>query len=200
MKRNRVVVLLTAVVVALLLFSCAGAPEPTEEAPVAAVVPETAPEREPQPVPRTPPADDTEPESPAVAPEVDETFEVTEELFEQTFSEVERVIAQLNTVIQRRDYRRWLTYLTPEYVAHYSHPQTLQEISDMPILTRNEIVLRSLEDYFEWVVAPSRANARLDDLSFLNPNQVEAIMVIQGRPAILYRLRNVDGSWKIDVF
>ncbi|TVQ96217.1 MAG: hypothetical protein EA403_16960 [Spirochaetaceae bacterium] len=199
MKSNRVVVLLAGVLVAFLWFSCAGTPQPSEEAPVAATRPETTPQPETEPAP--PAVNDIEPEPPPAAePEVEETFEVTEELFEQTFSEVERVIGQLNTVIQRRDYRRWLTYLTPEYVAHYSSPETLREISDMPILTRNEIVLRSLEDYFEWVVAPSRANARLDDLTFLNPDQVEAIMVIQGRPAILYRLRNVDGSWKIDVF
>ncbi len=199
MKRNHVVVLLTAVFATVFLFSCAGAPEPTPQPPAAEARPEPTPQPETDP---TPPAVVT-PEPvppPSVEPEKEETFEVTEELFEQTFSEVERVIGQLNTVIQRRDYRRWLTYLTPEYVSHYSNPQTLREISDMPILTRNEIVLRSLEDYFEWVVAPSRANARLDDLNFLNPNQVEAIMVIQGRPAILYRLRNVDGSWKIDVF
>ena len=199
MKSNHVVVLLTAVLATLFLVSCAGSPEPTHETPGAEARPETTPQPEPAPTP--PAVDIVEPvPPPAVEPETEETFEVTEELFEQTFSEVERVIGQLNTVIQRRDYRRWLTYLTPEYVSHYSNPQTLQEISDMPILTRNEIVLRSLEDYFEWVVAPSRANARLDDLNFLNPNQVEAIMVIQGRPAILYRLRNVDGSWKIDVF
>ena len=205
MKPSHAVAIVSRFAMSALLFSCAGAPDTAEETepitvaetpvtPGTAVAPGSPPEE-------TPVEPDRE-EEPS-APEKDvatEPFEVTEELYEQTFSEVERAIAQLNTVIQRRDYRRWLSYLTPEYVAHYSDPRTLEEISAMPILTRNEIVLRSLSDYFEWVVAPSRTNARLDDLRFLNPRQVEAIMNVHGRPAILYRLRNVDGSWKVDVF
>jgi hypothetical protein len=68
----------------------------------------------------------------------------------------------------------------------------------MPILQRNDIVLESLRDYFRWVVVPSRANARLDDLRFATKTDVEAIMSVNGQRVILYHLKKVDGSWKID--
>ncbi|TVQ38645.1 MAG: hypothetical protein EA384_08860 [Spirochaetaceae bacterium] len=190
---------------ALLLGGCASVVPGDEPAAVhpAPPSPPAEPEApaEPERVdPEPPVAQDPEPVPPAAEPAVEEAFEVTEEVFERTFSEVEQTIEELNGIIARRDYQRWLDYLTPEYRRTYSDPQILREISQMPILQRNEIELESLRDYFEWVVGPSRANARLDDLRFLRDDQVEAIMVVRGQPAILYLLRNVAGSWKVDVF
>ena len=168
------------------------APEPDAETPAEEVAP-PAPEDDPLPLLPDEPDEPAEPEAP-------ESFEVTEEIYEQTFSEVEQTIEELNAVIEQRDYQRWLTYLTDEYRRTYSDPRTLREISRMPTLQRNEIELRTLRDYFEWVVGPSRANARLDDLHFLSDDHVEAIMVVRDQPVILYRLRNLDGNWKVDVF
>ena len=88
--------------------------------------------------------------------------------------------------------------MTDAYEDKYSDREELREISNMPILQRNDITLRSLRDYFRWVVVPSRANARLDDLRFITENEVEAIMSINGQQVILYHLKKVDGSWKID--
>ena len=190
--------MLFAPAAALLLFTagCVAAPQPQERPPAEPVAPAEA-----EPAPAEPEPAPAEPAVPAEE-ELDEPqeFEVSEEVFERTFSEVEQTISELNSVIARRDYQRWVDYLTPEYRRTYSDPQTLREISRMPILQRNEIELQNLRDYFEWVVGPSRADARLDDLRFLTNDQVEAIMVVRGRSVILYRLRNVAGNWKVDVF
>lgn len=129
----------------------------------------------------------------------EEPFEVTEETYERTFQEVEEVIGELNRIIQNRDFERWKSYLTEEYIERVSSPDNLATISESPILQRNNITLESLQDYFRWVVVPSRANARLDDLEFLDDNTVHAIMNVGGRPAILYRLEKVDGRWKIGI-
>ncbi len=131
--------------------------------------------------------------------EPDEPFEVTEETYERTFQEVEEVIGELNRIIQNRDFDRWQSYLTEEYRERMSRPENLATISESPILQRNNITLDSLQDYFRWVVVPSRANARLDDLEFLDDNTVHAIMNVGGRPAILYRLEKVDERWKIGI-
>ncbi|MFP3960529.1 MAG: hypothetical protein ACLFUX_10200, partial [Spirochaetaceae bacterium] len=117
---------------------------------------------------------------------------------EQTFDEVEAVIEELNEIIRTRDFDTWQGYLTEAYLEEYSDPDRLAEISDRPILKRNDITLESLEDYFEWVVVPSRQNARLDDLRFLSEDVVEAVMEVGGSQVILYRLRKVDGRWKVD--
>jgi hypothetical protein len=197
-------------VMVLLFAACAGGPEPmpeepaSEEAPAepeAAMEPEPEaepePETEPEPV-EEPAQEEPGPEETEEEPDPEEPIEVSEEVYEQTFDEIEATIEELNAVISARNFERWKTYLTDAYLEEYSDSQRLAEISQMPILERNDITLTSLRDYFNWVVVPSRQDARLDDLRFLSENEVYAIMNINENPVILYRLRKVDGRWKVD--
>lgn len=194
-----------------LIFACvtpAPEPEMAPEGPAEEISPvEPAPGEEPEvELPEEEPQDEpAEEETPEAAPEEPTTeprqeFEVTEEVYEQTFDEVEQTIARLNTIIRERNFEAWKSYLTDEYEEEYSDPETLAEWSESPLLQRNEITLRSLEDYFNFVVVPSRSNARLDDLEFVDENTVEAFMNVRGRRALLYLLRKEDGVWKIDTY
>jgi hypothetical protein len=171
--------------------------EPTEEVPPVEPAPTEEPEVEL-------PEEEPEPEEAVTEGELQgrprEEFEVTEEVYEQTFDEVEQTIARLNTIIRERNFQEWKSYLTKEYEEEYSDPETLAEWSESPLLQRNEITLRSLEDYFNFVVVPSRSNARLDDLEFVDENTVEAFMNVRGRRALLYLLRKEEGVWKIDTY
>jgi Icc-related predicted phosphoesterase len=124
---------------------------------------------------------------------------VTKEEYQKTFDDIRQLIEQLNQIIAARDYEAWTEHLTSEYVRTYSNPQTLSLISNQPMLVRQNLRIASLKDYFLYVVVPSRANARLDDLEFINKTQVKAITVIGGKRYILYNLRFEDGSWKIAV-
>ncbi len=123
---------------------------------------------------------------------------MTEDLYNEAFSEVETVITELNQIIYRGEFEKWKTYLTERYIEYHSDPQVLAALSRQPILAQNKIRLRSLRDYFEDVVVPSRARARLDDLIFYSDNLVEAVAEFRGERVILYLLRKVDGTWKID--
>lgn len=190
-----------SVVVILLFAACAGGPEPMPEESASEEAPaEPEPTTEPEPEAESEPAEDPveEAQLPEEEPDPEEPIEVSEEVYEQTFNEIEATIEELNAVISARNFERWKTYLTDAYVEEYSDPQRLAEISEMPILERNDITLTSLRDYFTWVVVPSRQDARLDDLRFLSENEVYAIMNINENPVILYRLRKVDGRWKVD--
>ncbi len=190
-----------SVVVILLFAACAGGPEPMPEESASEEAPaEPEPTTEPEPEAESEPAEDPveEAQLPEEEPDLEEPIEVSEEVYEQTFNEIEATIEELNAVISARNFERWKTYLTDAYVEEYSDPQRLAEISEMPILERNDITLTSLRDYFTWVVVPSRQDARLDDLRFLSENEVYAIMNINENPVILYRLRKVDGRWKVD--
>jgi hypothetical protein len=201
-----------------MLAGCATPPEeapaeepPAQETPAEEAAPEEEPAEPAEPA-ETPEPEEATPEEPAPEPEpepeepADENgettaegdYEVTEELYNQTFNEVEKTIEELNKIIREQDFEAWRSYLTDAYEDKYSDREELREISNMPILQRNDITLRSLRDYFRWVVVPSRANARLDDLRFITENEVEAIMSINGQQVILYHLKKVDGSWKID--
>lgn len=205
---SSVQVFLLTITALSVLVACGSSPDPArapepqpreqeEEAPVVEQE-EAEPEETPEPEAEEPAEEPEQPEEPAAEPEPDEDFEVTEEVYEQTFTEVERTIQELNEIIQDRDFEEWRSYLTDAYETAYSDEERLREISDMPILQRNDIVLESLRDYFRWVVVPSRANARLDDLRFVTDDEVEAIMSVNGQRVILYHLKKVNGSWKID--
>ncbi|TVR59207.1 MAG: hypothetical protein EA426_08875 [Spirochaetaceae bacterium] len=223
-------IIAVSVVVLGFVVSCAGQPPDVPEEPIFLEEPSEDPEQDPvevqppepiaEPAPEADsavdpdlddeieaPSDDTitEPEDAEREPETisggnDAPFVVTEEVYVKTFEEVEKTIGILNEIIRDRDFEHWKRYLTQTYIDEFSDPETLRARSQSPILQRNNIVLRSLEDYFNWVVAPSRANARLDDLEFVNDDTVIAIMVVQGQPVILYQLKNTDGIWKIDLF
>ena len=194
--------------VALLLGGCASEPEP-----VVVVIEEPEPEPEPEPeenVSEPETETEPEPEEPAVQPEPEPEpeivtpeepvgpIEVPTEVYNQAFSEVEAIIEELNQIIYRGEFERWKEYLTERYVEYHSNPAVLAEISRQPILAQNGIRLRNLRDYFEDVVIPSRARARLDDLIFYSDTLVEAVTEFRGQRVILYLLRKIDGNWKID--
>lgn len=205
-------------VLLLALSACVTPPgEPVEEAPAGHPVEESEPADEggsvaeaepaepaeadtpePEPVEPEPAAPEPEPTEPE--PEPEEPFVVTEEVYNQTFSEVEQTIAELNQIIRDRDYEAWLDFLTEEYVEVRSDEEELERVSQQPVLQRNSIVVDSLEDYFRFVVVPSRSNARLDDLVFIDDNTVQAVMEIQDEDVILYQLERRDGRWKIATF
>lgn len=127
-------------------------------------------------------------------------IEVSEELYDQTFTEVERTINELNEIISNRNFGAWQRYLTDNYRRTYSDPAVLEQSSQSAVLVRNNITLESLEDYFNFVVVPSRSNARLDDLVFVDEDTVEAIMEVNDRRYLLYLLKKTNDRWKIDTF
>ena len=126
-----------------------------------------------------------------------EGFQVSEEQYTKIFTDIEKLIEDLNKIIRDQDFRAWKKYLTKEYIAHYSDPANLKVISDTPTLKKYNITIRSLNDYFTYVVVPSRSDVSLDDISFIDDNNVKAYMNIDGEPVVLYNLKFIDNSWKI---
>lgn len=210
MKVSRVATgLFAAVVVVTLLLGCAGSPEPATQSgepeqtssanddPPGQV--ETEPDQTEEQTPIEEPVEDPEP-APDEEPEEFTQEDVTEELYDQTFTEVEETIAELNEIISNGDFSRWQTYLTDDYRRTYSDSRVLEESSQSAILRRNNITLRTLEDYFRFVVVPSRANVRLDEIVFVDAVTVEAIMEVEGEKYLLYNLTKAGDRWKIDTF
>ena len=141
------------------------------------------------------PAAEEKPEQTA-ATEEDE-FTVTEEIYTKTFSDIESLIEKLNNIIRRSDFEEWKKYLTPEYMDYYSNQENLRAISETPTLVKYRIVLRSLRDYFNFVVVPSRSDVRLDEISFIDDNNIKAYMQIDEEPVVLYTLVKTGDNWKI---
>ncbi len=157
----------------------------------------SAPEPEPVPVEEPAPEPEPMPEEPQPVEE-EEEFVVTQEIYEQTFVDVEALIEELNAIIQSEDFSAWREYLTDEYVAYYSDPAVLKGISDeLKKKYRYELRLRTLQDYFLYIVVGSRQEADLEEIEFIDENHLLAYSIVNETPAILYYLANEDGDWKI---
>jgi hypothetical protein len=175
--------------------------EPVVEEPEPVIEPEPVVEPEPEPIVEPEPEPVIEPE-PVVEPEPEEEYfdpnSVPQEVFDSTKTDVQELINSLNGIISSKNYDGWTTYLGREYMARLSSPEELQKASGSARLTAQKIVLTSLRDYFIYVVVPSRANARVDDIEFVSPTRVRAFSVNRrGERLSLYDLEKTGNSWKI---
>ncbi|MFW6360439.1 MAG: hypothetical protein ACOC2R_01705 [Spirochaetota bacterium] len=141
--------------------------------------------------------DSPETASEPVDTEGTEAYEMGEEEYQETKNDLSKLVEELNQIIASRSYQEWLTYLTSDYKEHYSNPEVLQDYSDTPLLNKYDIKLRSLKDYFNYVVVASRKDVRIDDIKALSENKVRAYMVVNNKPIVVYTLEKVDGQWKI---
>ena len=121
----------------------------------------------------------------------------SDEEYRRTFEDIERLIHRLNAIIIDRNYEKWLSYLTKEYMEKKGDPEYLKRLSDMPTLVQSGIILWTLKDYFYQVVVPSRYKATLDEIVFLDADHIKAYTYINEEPVILYYLEKIEGEWKI---
>jgi hypothetical protein len=144
------------------------------------------------------------PEQPVPAPQEPAPpggpFVVSEEVYEKTFGEIERFISSLNRIIREEDYEGWLSHLSEDYIRRTSDQAWLDSQSESPLLQQANIRLRDLHDYFTFVVVPSRTQAELAEIEFLDENHVKALSKLHGRRAILYLLVRDEGQWKIGIW
>jgi hypothetical protein len=160
----------------------------------AATPPGASPTVEPTPAPEPlPPAQ--EPDAKGFDPAM-----VTEAEKTATFVDVRAFIESLNQIIRRKDYTAWRSNLTDDYIRYYSDPTVLERFSAYPIIQRQGIKLKTLQDYFINVVYPSRQNDKVDDIEFVDANLIKAITVSpKGERNILYMLEKHGDAWKIGI-
>jgi hypothetical protein len=128
------------------------------------------------------------------------SFEVSEEVYRKTFEEIQEILAVLADIIEAQDYDMWRAWLTPEYVARTSNEEYLAHVSEGPVLKKAGIRVRNLQEYFTYVVVPSRSTAKLDRLDFVDATHVKAITLVNGQAYILWSLVLSEGRWKIGIW
>ncbi len=134
----------------------------------------------------------TQTQNPPTVPQFATEQEKNEALFD-----IRDFILKLNKIVQKKDYTAWYSYLTQDYIAYYSKPEVLAEISSQPTLRKFNIVLKSLEDYFNYVVYPSRQNDAVDEIEYIGYNKVKVYTYVNNVRLVLYVLEKVDGKWMI---
>jgi hypothetical protein len=174
--KNIFILLLT-----MMVFSCGGGPatqDPSESVPAA----QTAAPVE---------IEDDDPD----------TFDpgsITQDLYDSTKSDVQHLIEELNGIIRAKNYNAWKSYLDEKYLADISSSEYLRRISNTAAMKSQKIVLKVPEDYFNYVVVPSRANSRVDDIEFITQRRVKAFTITEkGQRLRLYDLERSSSGWKI---
>jgi hypothetical protein len=182
------------------ILSCATAEPPIPESDV--TMPSVSIE-EVVPVPEGPIEEDTPllekiiVEKP-VEEEIFDPSSITQEVFDTAKADVQELIQQLNQIIRNKDYMSWRSYLGQTYLDAISDSDFLSRLSASARLKTQNIVLRGPGDYFLYVVVPSRANDRVDDIEFVGTNQVKAFTITpKGQRLRLYNLEKKNGHWKI---
>jgi len=144
----------------------------------------------------TPPTKAVPQASPTPAPTAE--YIVSAERKSASLAEIKNLVAKLNAIIDRKAYSDWLAYLDDDYLKTYSDPVRLQAYSNnSPFLKANGIKLTTLQDYFLFVVVPSRAKVVVDDISFVDENRVEVWTVVDNERYLLYFLKLYGNQWKI---
>jgi hypothetical protein len=158
--------------------------------------------QEPEPQKQLPPV-----QAPVVTEEVVETnfdpASITTEEFISTKEEIQELIEEINRIIRAKDYNKWVSYLAEDFIEIINSQDYLTQLSEISggLKSRN-IVLKTPQDYFTYVVIPSRENVRvdprLDDIEFLSHNRVKAFTINARKQRLrLFEFVRIGDNWKI---
>jgi hypothetical protein len=134
--------------------------------------------------------------------EVFDPTKISQAQYAATREEVQKFIEQQNKLIRERNFDAWKASLSPEYFAEISSKENLKRISEQPGMKTRKIILRTAQDYFDYVVVPSRADLRVDEIEFISVNRVKAFTITTNKAGAeqrlrLYDLEKIGNSWTI---
>jgi len=133
-------------------------------------------------------------------PQAEKEFVVTEEIYDNTFEEITNLISNINTIISDEKFEEWKSFLSESYINKYSNEKTLENMSQSPILLNNDIELNNLNDYFQYIVVPSRFNVKVEEIEFEGEHKIIVWSSFNGRRVKLYQLEKIDDNWKISTW
>jgi hypothetical protein len=137
---------------------------------------------------------------------------ISEARFQAAKKDIEAFIVELNGIIRARNYAAWVAHLDTSYFDEIRSSSFLEEKTE-DLYLRDQVVaqnagrdprmvakriLRTPRDYFDYVVVPSRANDRLDDIAFISETHVRAYTIDgRGQRLVLYELASINNKWLI---
>ena len=184
-------------------------PEPVEEAPVPQEVQTPVPESQPESVipelePVVPePEPEPEPVAKELTPEEQEFLRSTQALSEDcaisidTFTKDKKdvldTIAELDEIMKKGDYARWLTYVSKESKDYWMNAKRLKELEGrLPV---KGLKLSGLRDYFKYIFIPARTGHTVDEIRYVSDTVVKAVQVKEKRDVVYYTFEKIEGKW-----
>ena len=181
--------------------------EPVEEVPVPQEVQTPTEEPEiiiPEPEPIVPePEPEPEPVVKELTPEEQEFLRSTKALNEEctisidTFTKDKKdvldTIAELDEIMKKGDYVRWLTYVSKESKDYWMNAKRLKELEGrLPV---KGLKLSGLRDYFKYIFIPARTGHTVDEIRYVSDTVVKAVQVKENRDVVYYTFEKIEGKW-----
>lgn len=179
--------------------------DPVEDVPVPQEVQTPAEEPEiiiPEPEPIVP-EPELEPVVQELTPEEQEFLRSTKALNEEctisidTFTKDKKdvldTIAELDEIMKKGDYVRWLTYVSKESKDYWMNAKRLKELEGrLPV---KGLKLSGLRDYFKYIFIPARAGHTVDEIRYVSDTVVKAVQVKENRDVVYYTFEKIEGKW-----
>jgi len=142
-----------------------------------------------------------------IAVDTKKPVDLSLESYEDILDEVKAFVDNLNLIIKDKNYFQWRSVLSEERLKEISSAEFLAEVSKTNSMRRRGIVLKTVYDYFLYVVVPSRANSQVDKIDVLDNNRVRAFYMYTRKvgdknetetiPLLVYELAKTGDSWTI---
>ena len=158
----------------------------------------------PEPEPIVPePEPELEPVVQELTPEEQEFLRSTKALNEEctisidTFTKDKKdvldTIAELDEIMKKGDYARWLTYVSKESKDYWMNAKRLKELEGrLPV---KGLKLSGLRDYFKYIFIPARAGHTVDEIRYVSDTVVKAVQVKENRDVVYYTFEKIEGKW-----
>ncbi len=120
---------------------------------------------------------------------------VTQDVFEKDKKTILRIIDELSDIMIKKDYRKWINYISPQSLKYWQNSNNLEAVSArLPI---KGVVLKNLEDYFRLIFIPSRLNVTVDEIRYTSVDTVKVVQVRGEQDIICYYFEKINGEWML---
>lgn len=129
---------------------------------------------------------------------------VSKETFNADKAAILQKIAELNSIMTKKDYNSWLKYISSGSKSYWSDTYTLSKASEKLPKELKGVKLKNLSDYFNYVFIPSRKGRQIDEIRYNSAESVKAVQVTKTEDdktkiTVYYNFVKENGDWKVDL-
>ena len=127
---------------------------------------------------------------------LDATESVTKVEFNEDKNAILSAISDLSNIMETKDVNKWLEYIEPDSIEYYSNPVNLRKAQKK--LPNKTVVLKDIEDYFNYVFIPSRQRSQVDEIRYISKISIKAVQVKEDKSIVVYYyFTKVGNKWLI---
>lgn len=124
---------------------------------------------------------------------------ISVDTFEADKQAIQKAIAELKVIMQKKDYNSWLNYITKDTKDFWSNPTNQKKLQTrLPKKGGKITPIRSVEDVFINFFIPARQNRMITEIRYDSSVSVRAVEIEEdGEEKSYYDFKKVDGKWLV---